>query len=131
ETEAKIFGWDPVQKKKTFEMVPVANAMAVTGLTIAPDDKIWGFADGDLIIFDPVKQSVVSKHKFFEINQMPSHIWRSAFIIMHPSGDVYVAVRNTLYKVNPATMAITEVEKNVGLLTMDNKGTLYFRRNTD
>src|SRR5690606_40567660 len=88
-------------------------------------------SDLDLIVFDASKQAVVSKYEFFKINQMPSHIWRSAFIVAHPSGDVYVAVRNTLYKVNPNTMDVTKIEDNVGLLTMDEEGTFYFRRNTD
>ncbi|WP_205500078.1 hypothetical protein [Rufibacter psychrotolerans] len=129
--EAKIFGWDPVQKKKVFELIPVPGAMSVTGLAQVPGGNIWGFADGDLIVFDPTKREVVSKHKFFTMNSNPTHIWRNAFLQVHPNGLVYVAVNGKLYSVDPANMKVTTIEDNVSLLAMDQKGRLYFRRMLD
>lgn len=131
EKEGKIFGWDPILKKITYEIVPVPGAMAVTGLITGPDGRIWGFADGDLIVFDPVTRTVTSKYKVFEMYGKPSHIWRSASMVVHPSGNVYVAVNNKLHKIDPNTMEISKIADNVGLLSMDKKGRLYFKRNSD
>lgn len=131
EKEAKLFGWNPETKKKVFEIVPVKGAMSLSGLINGPDGHIWGFADGDLIIFDPVQQKVISKKELFRIGGMPSHIWRSAFMEVHPNGNVYCAVNRKLYKINPGTLEITAIQEDVSLLTMGENGTLYFRRNSD
>ncbi|RRN77971.1 hypothetical protein EIM50_16880 [Pseudoxanthomonas sp. SGD-10] len=131
EKEAKLFGWNPKTNQKVFELVPVQGAMSLTGLRKGPDGNIWAFADGDLIVFDPVKQNVISKTEVFKINSRPTHIWRSAFIEVHPNGNVYFAVNGRLYKIDPATMEISIIQENVSLLTMGKDGKLYFRRNSD
>ncbi len=129
--EAKIFGWDPVTKSKTFEMVPVSGAMAITGLINGPDGNIWGFADGDLIVFDPLKQKVIKQKQLFKISSRPSHIWRSAFMSIHPNGLLYLAVNNKLYQINPENLEISAIADNVSLLTIGDDGTIYFRRSSD
>ncbi|WP_266202726.1 ligand-binding sensor domain-containing protein [Pontibacter kalidii] len=131
QAEAKVFGWDPVRKQKTFELVPVPGAMAITGLMKGPDGHIWGFADGDLFVLDVAKCSVISTHRLFEIHTRPSHIWRSAFMMTHPSGVVYASVNGRFLKIDPHTMQMTQLEENVGMPVMDEQGKLYFKRGMD
>jgi len=131
QAEGKVFGWDPVQKQKTFELVPVPGAMAITGLMQGPDGNIWGFADGDLFVLDVAKRSVLSTHRLFEIHTRPSHIWRSAFMITHPSGAVYACVNGKFLKIDPKTMEMTQLAENVGMPVMDQEGKLYFKRGMD
>lgn len=129
--EAKLFIWDVEKKKVVFEVVPVKGTMSVTGLFIGPDKNIWGFADGDLFVFDPVKKEVKGVYNLFKMDYMPTHIWRNGFAEIHPNGKVYCAINNSLYQIEPSTMKISKIASNVSLLTMDNDGVLYFRRNTE
>ncbi|WP_147387953.1 ligand-binding sensor domain-containing protein [Pelobium manganitolerans] len=129
--EAVIFAWDPIRKVKVFEISPGKNIMSVTGLINGPDGNIWGFADGDFFILDVNARKIIVRKRLFAINSRPSHIWRSAFMQVHPNGKVYVAVNGKLYSINPETIEFELVEEKVSLLTMDNNGTLYFRRNAN
>jgi hypothetical protein len=131
ETEAKLFGWDPLTSKKVFEMVPLPGAMAITGLMQGPDGHIWGVADGTLFVLDLAKRQVIHQLVLYKIKGRPSHIWRNAFLLVHPSGQVYGNINNQLFRIDPKTMKRTVLLQDVSLLTMDEQGALYFRRSAN
>ena len=62
---------------------------------------------------------------------MGSHIWRSAFLVLHPSGDIYGTVDNKLFKWDVVKKMISIIHNGASLLTMDDKGHLYFRNKTE
>ena len=66
EKEAKVFGWDATAGKKSFELVPVPGAGAITCLINGPGKNVWGVADATLFILDPAGQKVVSTHAALE-----------------------------------------------------------------
>ncbi len=129
--EAVLFGWDIAGNQKTFELVPVPGAAAITCLMRGPDNFIWGVADGTLFIFDAEKKSVISTHKLYDYPPFNSHIWRSAAMVIHPSGMIYGTGNNNLFQIDPKTKAVTILNTNASLLAMDKEGNLYFRRLTE
>jgi hypothetical protein len=129
--EAVLFGWDIKNEKKTFELVPVPGAAAITSLINAPDGCVWGLADGVLFVFDPVAQKVLSTQKLYDYPPFKSHIWRSAFMVVHPNGQIYGTDNKKLFKIDAVSKACTILDDNATLLTLDKQGTLYFRRGTN
>lgn len=129
--EAVLFGWDMNKDEKTFEIIPVPEAAAITCLINGPDGNIWGMADGVLFIFDATQQKVLSTHKLYDYPPFKSHIWRSAFLVLHPNGQIYGTDNNQLFKINPETKALTLIADDAALLAMDKTGTLYFKRKTN
>ncbi|MGV3641705.1 MAG: hypothetical protein ACO1NZ_14365, partial [Adhaeribacter sp.] len=128
QTEAKLFGWDPVNHKKVFEMPVLPGAMAITGLINGPDGKLWGFADGTLFVFDPARRQVIKTHEYYKIKGRPSHIWRNGSLMVHPSGQVYGNINDKAFRIDPNTLKFTELFGDVSLLTLDDQGNFYFRR---
>jgi hypothetical protein len=61
QTQAKIFIWDPVTKKKMYESVlhPTLSMRNIFALTTAPNGFVYGSADGKLFSFDPVSKKIV------------------------------------------------------------------------
>jgi streptogramin lyase len=129
--EAKLFGWDPSSGKTLFETVPVEGASALTGFIKGPDGNIWGMGDGTLFIFDPKGRKVLSTRKLYDFPPFKSHIWRSAFLVLHPDGNIYGTDWEKLFKLNPNTMELTQLAKDAALLVMGKDGTLFFKRGTD
>lgn len=131
EKEGKLFVWDPVQRRKLREMVPVPGAIAITGLSKAPDGKIWGFAQGIVFVVDPENWKVIAMSSVYPAKPYGSHLWRNAFIVHHPNGYVYMSANNDIFQIDPKTMAVTKVLEGAGMLIMDSKGTLYFKKSTN
>ncbi|NGM66372.1 hypothetical protein [Sphingobacterium sp. SGR-19] len=129
--EGIIFCWDIDRAEVVYEFFPVSGAPAVTGLIEGPDGHLWGVAGGKLFIFDQQKKQLIDTHYLYEPAPMGTHIWRSAFMVVHPSGDVYGTVNNQLFKVDAQTKDITYLHEGAGLLVMDRHGHLYFRKHTD
>lgn len=131
EKEAVIFEWDVEKGEKVNQFVPVPGALAITGLMKGPDGNLWGFADGLLFSYDLQKKSIVKSQRFYTLTTRPSHIWRHAFMKIHPNGKVYLNAQKVLYEVNPEDMSYKEIGKPFDLLTMDNEGTLYFKNSSN
>lgn len=129
--EGIIFCWDIDRAEVVYEFVPVPRAPAVTGLIEGPDGYLWGVAGGKLFIFDQQKKQLIATYDLYEQAPMGTHIWRSAFMVVHPSGDVYGTVNNQLFKIGAQTKDITYLHEGAGLLVMDRHGHLFFRKHTD
>jgi hypothetical protein len=61
--EAKLFVWNPKNKQKLFETVPVPEARSITNLIAAPNGLVYGFAKNMLFVFDPMERKVVHTTK--------------------------------------------------------------------
>ncbi len=129
--EAHLLGWDPETGNVMFDMVPVPGASALTGFLPMPDGNIWGMADGQLLVFDPQARQVKSVTRLIDYPPFKSHLWRSAFLVLHPDGNVYGTDWERLFRINPKTMEYTQLAKDAALLIMGQDGTLYFKRNTE
>ena len=131
EKEGKLFIWDPVQRRKVEEIIPVPGAIAITGLSVAPDGKIWGFAQGIVFVYDLEKRKVTAMSSVYPAKPVGSHVWRNAFIVHHPNGNVYMSANNDIFQVDPKTMAVTRILEGAGMLIMDKNGTLYYKKSTN
>lgn len=130
-TEAKLLGWDPESGEKLFELTPVPGAAALTGFLPMQDGTIWGMGDGQLFVFDPNAREVVSVQKLYDYPPFGSHVWRSAFLVLHKDGNIYGTDVGKLFKLDPVSKTYTKLVDNAGLLVQDRDGTLFFRRKTD
>lgn len=129
--EAVLGLWNIEEGKVEFTTIPVKDAQAITSLIIGPDEHLWGFAGGRIFIFDMKERRLIEEIFIHEQKQMSSHVWRGAFLLNHPNGDVYGTANNFLFKMNPATKKIKVLHEGASLLTMDKDGTLYFKNKTN
>jgi hypothetical protein len=128
EKEAKLFGWDPTSTKKTFEITPVRGAIAITCLINARDGNVWGVADGKLFIFNPANRQIVATHRLVHVNYDSRNIWRDAFLVAIPSGQIYGVMDGRFLRVDSRTWGVTILRGHgVELLAMDRDGKLYFK----
>lgn len=128
--EAKLFGWDYKTNQKTFEIVPVQDAKAITSLFQGADGHLWGVADGELFVFDVKNKAVISKQRIFDLTpaQKSSAVWRDVTIVKHPSGDYYGTGNGKLFKINAKTKDIQIIPSRPAFfLSIDKEGNLYFR----
>ncbi|WP_438351699.1 S-layer homology domain-containing protein [Paenibacillus sp. FA6] len=121
-TEAKLFIWDVVNKKKIFEVVPVAGKQAITAIHIGPDGNIWGLANGALFIFDIETQKVI-----YSNNAFPNSIgrWIDGSMETGTDGNVYATVAGNFFKIDAVTKEITVLASGVRKLTQDDYGNFY------
>ncbi|SKB91324.1 hypothetical protein SAMN05660841_03039 [Sphingobacterium nematocida] len=129
--EAKLCVWNPDMKTIEQVIVPVKGAPAITGLIEGRDGNLLGVAGGKLFVYDTQHNSIIESFDLYEQKPMGSHIWRSAFLVLHPSGDIYGTVDNKLFKLDVVKKMISIIHNGASLLTMDDKGHLYFRNKTE
>jgi hypothetical protein len=126
--EACLFGWDPRSNSKSFQIVPVPGAAAITCLVIGPDKKVWGIADGTLFVFDLVTRKIESTTELLPVHYEDRHVWRDAFLLQHPSGQIYGTLGGKFFRLDPATNTASVLrDEPASLLAMDAAGRLYFR----
>lgn len=129
--EAVLFVWDVKQSKIVHQCTPVDGAPAIMGLMQGPDGYIWGIADGILFIYDPLQNTVRSRHRIYDAQPFTSHIWRGAHLVNHPSGMVYGTGKDEFFSINPETKEKTVLKEGASLLILGENGNLYFRDQTD
>jgi len=97
----------------------ITNRKAITAITVGPDQKIWMMVEGWLVIYDP------ATNKFdYQANLFPSIVYnptassvvaRDAALITGKDGWVYGTIKgNTLFKLDPATKAMTVITSTNG-----------------
>ena len=129
--EAKLFSWDAKRGVKLDELVPVPGAKAITSMIIGPDKNIWGMAGGTLFVFNPITKTMLKTKPIYQSGVLKSHVWRDAFIMLHPSGKIYGTGGGQLFSVDPNNMEFKILEKSASLLAMDDEGKLYFHRSAE
>ncbi|TMV49993.1 hypothetical protein FE783_10495 [Paenibacillus mesophilus] len=132
ETEAKLFIWDVKKKEKVFETVPVPGKKGITELIVGPDGMIWGSAEGDLFIFDPITKQVVHRQNLVT-RSYSSAVWRDAQFQIGTDGNVYVTQANQFMVIDAATKQ-KQIIRNAGKnnrLAQDDFGHFYLTEETD
>lgn len=131
ETEGKLFVWDLATAAKELEIVPVPGKRAVTGLTVGPDHKIWGMAEGVLFIFDPESCEVIDSKTIIPV-QYTDTVWGDAYLETGTDGHVYGTSRGRFFRIDAATKEVTFLAPAITdakYLAQDEFGNLYFQRN--
>jgi|GEM_PF-1251018 len=126
ETNAKLFIFDPVEKKKVFETTPATGRQGVTGLTVGPDGNIWGVAEDYLFKLNP--NTRVFDYRAAKLRRYGSGTtWAWAF--MHPGedGNIYGTSRGQFFMVKPETNEYVVLDASKGnYLNRDAFGNFYF-----
>jgi len=104
-TEAKLFRFDPVTGEKTGEWAPVANAYSVNELSIGPDGRLWGLANGTLFIFDQETEEFVDTLLLLTGNSASN----AGEMVWHPNGHLYVTNQDRLWDIDPLAFSATQV----------------------
>ena len=120
ETEAKLILWDYEKREKILEIIPVPGAEAITDLTLASDNNIYGFADDTLIVFNP------ESRKLIHTEQMP--YGKPAFRAMTqgPNNELIALLGSDIVKITPETYThknIAKYENGItgGIAVIDNE----------
>jgi uncharacterized protein YjdB len=126
ETEAKLFLYDVASKQKTLELVPVPGAQSITALKKGPDGNIWGWADGNLFIFDTESKEVVYSDEKFDIN---SARWGDAQMVWSEKEQkMYTTIDGHFFWIDSETKEITELHSGViSGLAQDQLGNFYMK----
>ena len=127
----KLFSWDVKKEAIVDEVIPVEGANAITTLIQGPDGNIWGMAGGTLFVFDLKSMKVINQKVIYPTPPLTSHVWRDAFLLVHPSGMIYGTGGSQLFKIDPKTLNVEFLVKPASLLAMDDHGRLYFHRSAE
>ncbi|WP_239632282.1 hypothetical protein [Paenibacillus sp. H1-7] len=133
ETEAKLFIWDVEKKEKVFETVPVPGKKGITELIVGPDGMIWGSAEGDLFIFDPVTRQVVHRQNLVSRSYSSAAVWRDAQFEIGTDGNVYGVQASQFFVIDGVTKQ-KQVIRNAGKnnrLAQDDFGHFYLTEDAD
>lgn len=127
--EAKLVVWDPATRTVVRTITPVADREGVTGLMVAPDGRIWGWAEDTLFVYDPATGEVVERHSGLASRYQPATTyWAWAYQYVSPvDGNVYATVGGQLLRIDPATRAVTVlVSSGANFGMVDSAGDVYF-----
>lgn len=126
QTSGKFFVYDIATGTKT-EFTPVAGAQAVTSVIVGPDNKIWGFAEGNLFIYNPATGTIeYNQSKFPEVNYT-SNTWYDARMLIGKDGYIYGTIHGKLFKIDPSTKVITTIlSSNAYGIAKDDFGYIYY-----
>ena len=84
-----------------------------------------------MFIFDVEARKVVYQKHLLDTDYSGKHVWRDAFFVNHPAGQVYGTSGGKLFRINPATKEIAILrDGGANLLCMDGQGRLYFADKT-
>lgn len=125
--EGEIILWDVKTNQVLSRFVPVPNLTAITYLGIAPDGRLWGFADATIFVMDLENRKLLKTIKMEDIPPNPSHIWRLGFLDFHQNGYVYGVATGKFFRIDPKTYELTVLKEGVGLIVKDLEQNYYTR----
>jgi streptogramin lyase len=132
EKEAKLFIFDPLSGQKVFETVPVPGATSITSIIVGPDDKLWGFANGTLFVFDPTSRNVQYADAKFPYGG--GREWRNVSLTIGTDGNVYGLHNGSrkFFKLDAVSKEMTVLNNDARTgLAQDDFGSFYFSRGTN
>lgn len=127
-TGAKLFIWDVKKAEKIWELEPLPSQRIISGLRIAPDGCVWGWAEGALFIFDPGERKVIYSDDKFPEHKRAGHFWRCAFMTDYHDGGYYSVLFRTLFRLDARTKRNEVIATGTALehIIRSENGNLYF-----
>jgi hypothetical protein len=112
--------------------LPTTGLKAITDVTVGPDNKIWGWAEGYLFVFNPSTNAFeYCVQKLTDVNYQnvdaTTLFTRDADMVIGKDGNLWGSIRNTrMFKVDPAAKVVTPVRDDMGTqMIQDDFGNLY------
>jgi len=105
--QAGLFLWDYKAETKAWEGTLDRPVESVNALLALPDGKLLGTVTGgdkpELFLFDPATKAFVKRA------DLPAGAPRDLGLVLGPDGKVYGFTMSCLYRLDPATLRVTEV----------------------
>jgi hypothetical protein len=102
QTQATLFIWDTVTKRKVFETS--VSASGITNLITTPEGQIYGFADGTLFMFDPTLHQLM-----MTTLSIPDLIYNS--MTLGPEGWIWGLSTEGIFVIDPASKSAHLIAK--------------------
>jgi hypothetical protein len=132
QSQCRFFVYTVATDTTAIYTLPVANLKAITDVTVGPDNKIWGWAEGYLFVFNPSTNLFeYCVQKFSDVNYQDvsdtNLHTRDADMVIGKNGALWGTIHNTrLFTVDPSTKAVTVIRDDLGTqLIQDDFGNLY------
>ncbi|MFE7331304.1 hypothetical protein ACFU8W_41650 [Streptomyces sp. NPDC057565] len=128
-TEAVLFIWDARTRKKVFETVPVPGDEIIHSLLV-DRHRLWGMSStGVLFEFDLRTRTVV---RAADVGLPDTNTWgRLGKLHRHDDGRIYGNAGNKLFRVDPATLAVTILATNAKVSALAPTGEIFFGDSTN
>ncbi len=109
--EAKIFLWNPQNRQKTFETVPVPGSGAITDLIAAPNGLVYGIAGRTMFVFDPASRAI----KLRKPVPFPGAIYNA--VALGPDGRIWGLASNGVFAIDTGNSEIAMVAESPKKMT--------------
>ncbi|WP_227937224.1 WD40 repeat domain-containing protein [Alkalihalobacillus deserti] len=109
--------------------LPLSSIRMITALTVTDDGRIWGMADGNLIVHNPRS----NRTEVVPIVRHTPGFFKNATLRIGKDGNIYGTVNHMLFRVHKDTLAWDIVRNNqdADRLSQDAQGNLYFLNETN
>lgn len=128
QTEGYLITWDPATDTKVSQLVPVPDKRGVTGLALAPDNKVWGIAEDMLFVYDPESDAVVRTVRILGSGYGDGNHWAWGYMALSPKdGRMYASLGSRLIVIDPETFEFSNIGIGRGSrMHLDQAGDVYF-----
>lgn len=109
QTEGHFIVWDPEAERIVDDIVPVAGDEGVTGLMVGPDGLIWGVSENTVFTYDPEQGEMVFSEPLLRHRYGSGTVWVWADLAIGADGMVYGTNRFSFFRIDPSTMAYTDI----------------------
>lgn len=135
ETQAKFFRYNVstgITNTYTLPGVGLSDIQAITGVTQDGSGKILFWAEGYLMKYDPVTDTVTNKGQKYMINYtvlQTSGVYTDANMLIGKGNHVYGTIGGNLFVINVDTEALTTITTPTGAsgIAQDVFGNLYYK----
>jgi hypothetical protein len=129
---AKMFVWDAVTGEKLQEFTPQIPGIdqaprAIGQLSIGPDGKLWGAAQGTIFVMEPDTLEIERARMIYPSDWDVSHYWRPIYLRWGADGMLYTTLDRKLTVVDPATLD-SYILDSTALMTFGEDGNLYYAK---
>ncbi|MFD2081851.1 hypothetical protein [Actinopolymorpha cephalotaxi] len=137
QAEAKLLVFDPATEKATTYDLPVRGIRAITGLTTAPDGKVWLLAQNHIFQFDPDSRTFARGRNAFPDLTYDPNTRITAYdgtLITAKDGYIYGAIRQKyFFRLDPRSGAVTVLSSSIEAFNLaeDGYGNIYLIRHAN
>lgn len=122
--QALLFGFDPATGKVVYKESVVERAVAVSGLTAAPDGHLWGLAGTTLFEFDPGNRRIVHRKELFA--DTGGERYGDGLTLAFVGDRLFGTAQGKLFEVNPGNWHVTILDTTHDLFKLTaHDGSLY------
>ncbi len=129
--KARLFVWDVDNEKKIHEWSPelpgAEKAPMISGLSLGPDDNVWGAMNGVVFVIDPESFQIVRYRNVYpDVTRYGR--WRPVHLRWGSDGLLYSDIAGRITVIDPETLESLDLGVRSGLMALDREDNLYYVR---